>query len=203
MVSSDKYSNFEDLAKNEREGVDFQIHTINGTNRNTKIFVFAPHGGGIEPHTSLIAENVADNNFCFYAFEGIKPQDNFNDLHLTSTNFDEPRCLRLIRHAYIAVAIHGKSGKDNSVSVGGRDQRLGNRIIKKLNEAGFNAEKETSPKLNGQAKENICNQTLTGKGVQLEITRRLRSFLVNHPDIELKKFSDAIRQAIYEDERLF
>jgi phage replication-related protein YjqB (UPF0714/DUF867 family) len=36
----------------------------------------APHGGAIEPGTSEVAKQVADNDLSLFIFEGIKPKGN-------------------------------------------------------------------------------------------------------------------------------
>jgi phage replication-related protein YjqB (UPF0714/DUF867 family) len=63
-----------------REGRDFRrrLRRCRGATP-----VIAPHGDGIEPGTSEVAEPVAAADFCFYAFEGIKSKN--GDLHITST----------------------------------------------------------------------------------------------------------------------
>jgi phage replication-related protein YjqB (UPF0714/DUF867 family) len=38
--------------------------------------ILAPHGGGIEPGTSELAEAVAGEGLSFYAFEGLKRSGN-------------------------------------------------------------------------------------------------------------------------------
>jgi phage replication-related protein YjqB (UPF0714/DUF867 family) len=81
----DKYESYEELRQNEQEH-HFQIHHQEGS---SGVAVMAPHGGGIEPGTTEIARGVAGTDHTFYAFEGLKPGGN-QDLHITSTNFDEP-----------------------------------------------------------------------------------------------------------------
>jgi phage replication-related protein YjqB (UPF0714/DUF867 family) len=53
------------------------------------VAVIAPHGGGIEPGTSELATAIAGDDFSLYLFEGLKSAGN-GELHITSTNFDEP-----------------------------------------------------------------------------------------------------------------
>jgi len=74
----EKYSNFEELKKKEKEGQDYQIQYRQG---RTGIAVIAPHGGGIEPGTSEIADRVAGEDHAFYSFEGWKRQG--KDCHNT------------------------------------------------------------------------------------------------------------------------
>ena len=65
-MSEDKYKDFTQLAANESAGVDYQIRTRPaGTT-----LVLAPHGGGIEPGTSELAEAIAASDHSFYILRG-------------------------------------------------------------------------------------------------------------------------------------
>jgi phage replication-related protein YjqB (UPF0714/DUF867 family) len=67
----------------------------------------APHGGGIEPGTSELADAIAGSDLSFYTFEGLKSSGN-TDLHITSTRFDEPMCLTLLASSSVVVTLHGE-----------------------------------------------------------------------------------------------
>jgi phage replication-related protein YjqB (UPF0714/DUF867 family) len=84
----DTYRNFIELSKKEVDGVDFRVVILGQPTAST--VVVAPHGGGIEPGTSQVAQAIADDNFNLALFEGIKASGN-SILHITSTNFDEPQ----------------------------------------------------------------------------------------------------------------
>ena len=88
----DKYDSFSQLAKSETKGQDYRVCLVD---RDSTTAVIAPHGGGIELGTSEVAEAIAADDFSFYAFEGIKSAGN-RDLHITSTQFDEPACVALV-----------------------------------------------------------------------------------------------------------
>src|SRR5918999_2850260 len=88
----DLYEDFATLAKGENEGIDYRICV---TVRDSAVAIVAPHGGRIERGTSEIAAAIAKNNHSLYCFEGIKKRPH-RDLHITSTNFDEPKCISLI-----------------------------------------------------------------------------------------------------------
>ena len=60
----DKYTNIAELKQNEREDEDY---TILYRELTSKIAIMAPHGGGIEPGTIDIADNLAGCDFAFYA----------------------------------------------------------------------------------------------------------------------------------------
>ena len=82
----DTYNSFANLAKHAEEGRDFKVRT---QERLGTTVIIAPHGGGIEPGTSEIAEAIAGNDLSLYLFEGIRDENN-RELHITSTRFDEP-----------------------------------------------------------------------------------------------------------------
>jgi len=89
---ADRYANFAELSRSERESVDFRICC---TRRELGIAIIAPHGGKIEQGTSRIASAIAGSEYSVYCFEGLKPSGN-SVLHITSTRFDEPRCVDLV-----------------------------------------------------------------------------------------------------------
>ncbi len=166
----DKYKDFEDLAKSEKCGVDFRVRSWV---RATATVVVAPHGGGIEPGTSDIAEAIAGVNLSLYAFEGIKNQDNLQ-LHITSTNFDEPSGLALVAKSDRVVTIHGEDSEQPVVILGGRDKVTIQRLSESLQQRGFPVKTKVKG-LRGREEKNICNRGMRGVGVQIEISNGLRS----------------------------
>jgi phage replication-related protein YjqB (UPF0714/DUF867 family) len=163
----DKYGSFSELARSMTEGRDFLRRR---RKRGGATAVIAPHGGGIEPGTSEVAEAVAADDFSFYAFEGIKAKN--GDLHITSTHFDEPRCVALVRVSPRAISIHGHKHERQVVFLGGRDEPTLSRLRKSLLARGFHYETHVSVK--GLNQRNICNRTASGVGVQLELSKGLR-----------------------------
>jgi phage replication-related protein YjqB (UPF0714/DUF867 family) len=166
----DKYSNFIELEQNEREGEDY---TILFREANSKFLIISPHGGGIEPGTIDIADAVASTDHTFYAFKGIKKRGN-KILHITSNRFDEPIGLKTSENVWIAISIHGCRDKKEMVFIGGKNQKLKEKIMYGLRTAGFRAVISEERGLRGKSSENICNRCRSGKGVQLEISRGLR-----------------------------
>jgi phage replication-related protein YjqB (UPF0714/DUF867 family) len=77
--------------------------------------------------------------------------------------------------------------------LGGRGIVLRGAIGASLRDAGF--EVKPNKKLPGLHRANICNRTLSGKGVQLEIPQSLRRRLASEANI-LRTFCEAIRGAI-------
>ena len=133
---ADTYPNFATLAQHERAGIDYAVLV----RREEPAFaIVAPHGGGIEPGTSEIADAIAVQKWSFYSFEGLKPSGN-RVLHITSTRFDEPLCLVLLGDTNRVVTIHGEESDDDGegVFVGGMDVELGTSMGALLKAQGFN-----------------------------------------------------------------
>lgn len=166
---TDQYSSFEDLARHERAGEDFQIVSIQ---RPGPIAILAPHGGGIEPGTSEVARALAEERYSLYLFEGLKPI-RANLLHITSTSFDEPGCLKLVHASAWVLTLHGCQGGYAKVFLGGRDFENRGKASVILNKAGFKAEEFNHP-FSAEHPANLCNQGRSGKGLQIEISRGLR-----------------------------
>ncbi len=172
----DTYKNYAELSAHETEGVDYEIETVDVMGRSTVIV--SPHGGGIEPGTSEIAEAIAETTYQRYDFAGIKSSGN-SVLHITSTNFDEPRCLNLIGRSSRVITVHGKADDLNDppddrdvICMGGLDMTLRERLTKSLEASGFDV--QIDPSNSGTSVDNICNRGRTGEGVQLELSNTLR-----------------------------
>jgi phage replication-related protein YjqB (UPF0714/DUF867 family) len=166
----DTYKDFKSLSSIEKEDEDFQLF-IN--NEGSRIAVAAPHGGSIEPGTSETAKSIAGEDLTCYCFEGMKSKENRKYLHITSTNFDEPKCTEICKNSDTIVAIHGADGEDEIVYVGGLNKILKQRIIEKLKDAGFDAQEDTTNH-SGQDSRNICNKGVLKEGLQLEMSKGLR-----------------------------
>jgi len=176
----DKYKNYKQLRWDEQEGTDYRINLREGT---SGIAVIAPHGGGIEPGTMELADEIADCLHTFYCFEGIKQTRN-SDLHITSENFDEPQGISIVKKHKTVLALHGCKEDEEVVCLGGKDNDFKEKIKKALTQAGFTVEKSPRPSIQGKSRRNICNRSQSGGGVQLEISKGLRK----------KMFSDLTRQ---------
>ncbi|MGA2237313.1 MAG: poly-gamma-glutamate hydrolase family protein [Terriglobales bacterium] len=168
---ADRYKNFADLAAHEKENSDFRVRS---EERHGAAAIIAPHGGGIEPGTSELAEAIAGADLSFYAFEGLKKNGN-GVLHITSSRFDEPKAVVLVNASPRVVVLHGELDcRDQVVFLGGLDERLGKRIQAELQAAGFVVRIHDDPYLQGVEKSNICNRGQSGEGVQLELSQPLR-----------------------------
>ncbi len=188
----DKYKNFFELENNEKEGIDFSIEIIDRGNRYA---IIAIHGGKIEPATTEIARALAGKDLSFYSFAGNKDTEEESEkLHITSTRFDEPKCLDLVRRSTCAISIHGRFGESDFVMVGGLDDVLITKIMNALQSAGFKTERPAE-NVNGNSSRNICNKCSSGHGVQLEISRSLRDVFIDHPG-DLLLFCNTVRGAL-------
>ena len=197
----DMYTNFAEFNVAEREGIDFLVRVMRRENALT--VVLAPHGGGIEPGTSEVVCKIAGDDLSLAIFEGKKSTDNAR-LHITSTNFDEPRCLELVLAADYVIAVHGEGSEEPVVFLGGRDTELGAQLPKALERHGYNVKVHGNPELQGIATTNICNRGRRGAGVQLELTSGLRKTFFQSltaagrrkPTDELAKFACTVREGL-------
>ncbi|MFH1153604.1 MAG: poly-gamma-glutamate hydrolase family protein [Pseudomonadota bacterium] len=177
----DNYSCYQALKDHEQQDRDYVLLTREG---RSQLIVIAPHGGGIEPGTVDIADALAGKEHNFYAFKGIKKQGN-SILHITSTQFDEPRGLAMIGSCDWVVAIHGHHSMDSIVIIGGRDRLHGEDIRLALQDAGVRARWSRRPGTQGSHPDNICNRGRKGQGVQLEFSRGLRHQMFQNLDNRL------------------
>lgn len=129
---ADTYANFSDLAANETDGEDFRIMVKEG---RSGIVIVAPHAGMIELHTSSIVTAIALQDHALYLFEGCAAREN-RRLHLTSEHFDEPRGRDIVARSKLAVGVHGASGDDDFVIVGGRNARAKALVLAALAKFG-------------------------------------------------------------------
>jgi len=196
----DNYRHFEHLRKFEKEGVDFRIRW---RVEDSGIAILCIHGGDIEPGTSEIGDAIAGGDHTFYTFEGIKRMGN-RKLHLTSTVFNEPIGLEIVCLSEIILSIHGSHETGAFVYLGGMDLELREHIQQHLASAGFQAVDDCSSKYPGRDPANICNICGRGMGVQLEISRGLRTQLFKDltpqgrrfPTADLSRFVRAIQDAL-------
>ncbi len=198
---TDNYRDFGHLSSLEHEGRDFRVCSIH---RASPVAVVAPHGGGIEPGTSEVAESIAADDFSFYLFEGLKHPRGNRDLHITSTNFDEPRCLALLAECDRVLTVHGDDSGSPIVFVGGLDLFLRDGVVAALASAGFKADRHTDPRLQGRDPNNICNRSRSKAGVQLEISSGFRKKLFRslskkgrtQPTVTFLEFVGAVRAVL-------
>jgi len=169
-----EYSNF-----NKLKAKEFGNYFIECIDVDSRITIIAPHGGRIEPGTDTIAKAIACQKFNYYGFISKRGKVNGRkSMHITSTNFDEPKALELVGKSEIVVAIHGCKDEQNGtgygehIFVGGRDEALKNELIALLKKANLHV--SFLEKFAGKDKKNICNRGSTQAGVQFELTRSFR-----------------------------
>ncbi len=179
-MSRDKYHDFAHLASENREGEDYAIILFH---RSSGVTVVAPHGGGIEPGTSELAQAFAGEDHSLYLFEGLRLSTN-QDLHISSTCFDEPHCLKMISQSLRVLTVHGCRGSRPIVYAGGQDILLRERLVAAFTGLGLHAGLHDG-EISGQRHANICNQGLNHRGVQLEFSYGLRQLLFE--DVEARQ----------------
>ena len=156
--------------------------------------ILAPHGGGIETGTSELCLAIAGYHPAglvptpaggpvhdYWMFEGLRSSGN-GDLHVTSTNCDDPVARALAGGSLNAVGLHGCTAAQagladgtQAVLVGGRNGTFKTKLLTRLGAAGIRPIDAASVSdLNGDEPTNIANRTLLGAGAQLELTTSLR-----------------------------
>jgi phage replication-related protein YjqB (UPF0714/DUF867 family) len=171
MIMPDRYRNYLELQQHKRRDVDYCIET---RSQSDTLIILAIHAGGIEMGTSELAHAIAGKDFSWYLFEGLG--GNTQDMHITSTNFDEPRCLEMLKEHQMAHSLHGFTGSDTdpSIYLGGNNQPLIQHLLAALRSGGYSAWINTG-KYSATDPANVCNRTSLGRGVQLELSGGLRS----------------------------
>jgi len=188
-ASADVYKSFSELKNHEKVGVDYQIlqHLT-----DSQTIVLAIHGGSIEKETDRIAYAVAKKGvYDFYGFIGL----NSSPLHVTSTRFNDPTALRMVAKSNKTLSIHGYRNTSESLTlVGGQDKALAAKVKSELKAAGFNIS-TAKGELGGYSDYNICNKNSTGKGVQLELSTKLRRQLADDEN-KFQKYVNALVNAL-------
>ena len=172
-----KSSSFKDLSLLKKEGQDFEVNLRTGT---TQSLVMAIHGGTIEPGTSELADATAGEKHSYYSFTGLV--DDYLSLHLTSTEFDEPRLLVLAQQAQNCLGLHGLKDDQIDFCIGGANAEKRKRYFKLLSQKfpkWRTCELCCPPNL-GTSSQNIVNKCQFS-GVQIEMGSTLRLELKQNP----------------------
>lgn len=169
---ADLYSSYTDLAAHEVEGVSYERRQVPVTGATW--CSIAIHGGGIEAGSGEMARAVGAGMMTHYEFAGLKTSNN-QDLHVTSTNFDEPICESIVHTSRRCLSFHGYTGTEGlaETAIGGLDAEMVARVTARLETAGFRVTDAPS-EIAGTNPANICNETLISAGVQLEMSRAQR-----------------------------
>lgn len=188
---ADMYKNFEELKADNEYGVDYTI--ISQFDEVNNLVIIAPHGENIEPLTSeLTFETVKDFSSNLYIFGGLRAKGNF-ELHITSSNFDEPTALSQMNAVDYALSYHGYAGDEPNTIIGGLDEELLLSVLDSLQSHGFSAEKATT-RFTATNPNNIVNRTKTGMGVQSELSAAQRKLFTESGEMNRKS-----RQSLTKD----
>lgn len=166
----DKFISMKELQDNTIEDKDWHIET---EDNNSDITILAIHGGGIESATSELAFVTAQTNeYNYFTFKGDRRHGN-NELHVTSIHYDNEIAQDLTQKSQRAISLHGCTGQESIVYIGGKDKQLIKLITSELKDIEVDVQ-HAPHTMSGKQKENIVNQTQIQAGVQLEITHALR-----------------------------
>jgi phage replication-related protein YjqB (UPF0714/DUF867 family) len=194
----DKYKTFDDMIKAEAP----ESYSIETEKRTSGIAIVAIHGGNTEPVTTELARFIAGDKHSYYSFVSRKPVDNA-DLHVTSSKWEDPASLSVVRNALKVISLHGAGDLTEKVFLGGLDKELGGFVQKELMEKGFHVEAFNTAKFAGDSRYNIVNRGATGQGLQIEISRGLRMKMFEGgltdrttPTELFHKFAEAITAAL-------
>lgn len=201
-LKKDRYKNFSEMTKDQTEGKEFFVRHKYLTK---KCAVIAPHGGWIEPGTSEIVDRISNGNLSYYIFDGLNAKNN-KDLHITSKNFDDDRCLELLNRVNKAVTIHGENGDGDFIYIGGLDFALSRIIYNNLSKIGFKVFDHIDKRFLATSVDNICNKSILKIGVQIEISKGIRKKFFKNlfeskriPTEKMDLFCKAIIDSIEED----
>jgi phage replication-related protein YjqB (UPF0714/DUF867 family) len=152
---------------------NYSIHT--DEKYRSRIKLFAPHGGCIEPCTAPVALTLAEGLFDSFVFYGSRKKDCFKMLHVTSIHYDEPACMRMISNAELGIAIHGCAGDETFLEIGGMHIPGRKSFESTLVSAGYIIRSADEGR-RGEANKNFINMAKKG-GIQIEMSAGFRKML--------------------------
>jgi len=171
----DKYKNFLDLKTHRPKSF-----IISKKSSNNNFLIFTPHGGGIEPGTTEICKWFGEQSFSYYSLTG--KGSKCNELHITSTRFDEPSLLKMLRLHLHSISFHGMSDSmkrkyNADIFLGGLNIELRNTLKKELKNKKYSVATSMEypkSKLAALNNKNITNKCANRGGVQIELSESLR-----------------------------
>ncbi|MFC0137942.1 hypothetical protein CD127_06920 [Staphylococcus petrasii] len=201
----DHFRSMTQLFANSQEGVDWKKEIKRA---GSNVIIVAPHGGNIEKGTTELTKMVANHNhYDYYSFTVLNKQ-NPEKFHVTSSHYNDPTLLNMVKSKDFAVSIHGAKGDKPVIYLGGLDTELKEAIKQQLLKQHFTV-KIAPSYLGGDLKQNFVNRDFKDKGVQLELTTAFRKSLFTNENMSPKsrankknwspvmyKFSDALDKAI-------
>jgi phage replication-related protein YjqB (UPF0714/DUF867 family) len=201
-MSKDMYPSLVSLKKHLRKDEDYRIRIAD---RHADVTILAPHGGFIEPGSSVLARAIAASEHNLFDFQGLNRQ-NPMDLHVTATRFRDSQLTGMLKRSRVALSIHGMGNQGHTdIWLGGRNQKLKALVLRRLTAAGFTVNPD-SPQYRGESPQNVVNLAPEA-GVQLELTFELVSEMFQHSRFlkagrrprttsRFQAFVDAIRAAL-------
>lgn len=171
-AASDTYGSFEELKLHEAPSV----FSISSKEHDPSVLILAIHGGGIEPGTSELARKIAENR-SLYLFEGLKSAGNA-ELHLTSSHFDEPKAVQMVKEHSNVISLHGYGSDDKKIKIGGTDRERAELLTGVLKRNGYPAVLlGINDKYAGVSPNNLANQSSSGLSIQIEMSTGFRKSL--------------------------
>lgn len=167
--------------------------SIEMNTNKSNILSFAPHGGGIEAGSSELALLISQKLDCnYFTFKGNLPSGNVK-LHVTSTRYDNPELLNLMRNIDYSISVHGYADNEYARTlIGGSNVELKEIIKCHLRSRGFDVQ-DAPIHLAGIKLNNVTNKTKTGLGVQLELSTKQRKSFFSDNDFSKKVREDRYR----------
>ncbi|MFE5852021.1 poly-gamma-glutamate hydrolase family protein [Streptomyces sp. NPDC056500] len=177
----DLYPDYASLAAARTEGVEYTRTAVSPAGATWASI--AIHGGGIEAGSGEMAREVAGTTMRHYEFKGLLPSGN-QDLHITSSNFDEPMAVDIVDDSARTLSFHGYTGDEGIpiTAIGGLDNEMVERVRDALVIRGFRVSDAPS-EIAGDHPNNICNRNLRSAGVQLEMSRAQRAAFFPNGDL--------------------
>lgn len=187
MILRDLYSSMIELQGKE-DNWSIEMNT-----NKSNVLSFAPHGGGIEAGSSELALLISQKLDCnYFTFKGKLPSDNVK-LHVTSTRYDNPELLNLMRNIDYSISVHGYADNEYARTlIGGSNEELKEIIKCHLRNRGFDVQ-DAPTHLAGTKLNNVTNKTKTGLGVQLELSTKQRKSFFSNNDFSRKVREDRYR----------
>lgn len=171
----DRFERYSDLAAAYAHDADYRVISQFGPSR--RVLVAAIHGGNIEPGTSDIARAIAGDDHGLYIFEGLEWSGGYHDMHITSDNFDEPIFDAMAAVHDTVISVHGcRDDWGEGIMIGGLDHALQSHIAAALRNAEIPV-CDRDHLFSVVSSQNVCNRGCFGRGIQLEIPRKLRDSL--------------------------
>ncbi|MEQ8819032.1 MAG: poly-gamma-glutamate hydrolase family protein [Sumerlaeia bacterium] len=174
---SDTYRNFEDVLRHHPDP-RFRVVAVP---QSSPVLIAAPHGGGIEFQTDVIARHVArKGSFSLYQLVWMGKQA--RDAHITSHRFFEKDLDLLLKRHHWTVTIHGFRSERPCVEIGGMNEKFKCALYEAMLEHDISAIFSKNIR-EGAHPKNICNRGLgINGGVQLEFSSAIRSIFLDNYD---------------------